>query len=229
MQRIFDGLIDMTDYDGRPQEEKDNKFLTRALAAYSIQHFADVDSVKAADAITDGFDDNGIDAIYYDDQTKILWIVQSKWINSGNGCPGVADTKKFVDGIRDLINTRWERFNEITNAKSAIITKALDDINTSIRFIMAYTGQHLEAHPMRDITDLLAELNVPSELAKFIPFNLQEIHKAVAGLAEAESIEFDLALTEWGQVTEPYRAYYGTVNAVDIAILWNEYGQIGLI
>ena len=39
----------------------------------------------AAHAVVDGFEDNGIDAIYYDPHEQLLYMVQSKWIQRERG------------------------------------------------------------------------------------------------------------------------------------------------
>lgn len=42
--------------------------------------------------ITDGFSDNGLEAAYFDDSEKRLYLVQSKWVTGANKAPelGVA-------------------------------------------------------------------------------------------------------------------------------------------
>ena len=132
LERLYKDKIDMSDYTKGKAEDKENKFLTRSLAAYSLQYYADIDDTIASKCVVDNYDDNGIDAIYYDKAGKKLYIVQSKWINDGNGCPSSGDTKKFADGTRDLVNCRWERFNKKINEKKNDINIALDDVNTRI-------------------------------------------------------------------------------------------------
>jgi len=62
ISRLFDGVIDMSDA-GNPGPDYDNRFLTRALAAYAVHYLSGADPTSAAQSITDGGDDNGIDAI----------------------------------------------------------------------------------------------------------------------------------------------------------------------
>ncbi len=110
---LFSSSIDLSDVDKgtMPPKERESHFLTRALAAYAIYIAARVEVPEAAASVTDGGDDNGIDAVYYDEREKRLFIVQSKWIQSGKGEPDNGEVKKFVAGVRDLLNQAFDRFN----------------------------------------------------------------------------------------------------------------------
>ena len=102
LQELYKDKIDITD--GYNEEEKKTLFLTRSFAAYSLQILAGVSVETAAMAVVDGRDDNAIDAIYFDKKEKILWLVQSKWIKSGQGEQETGDTSKFKTGVADLID-----------------------------------------------------------------------------------------------------------------------------
>lgn len=109
---LFDGKIDLSDYDKKTEEERQKAFNSRALAAYSIHIIASASIEDSAASITDGYGDNGIDAVYYDDQQNTLYLVQSKFIEEGTGEPETGELRKFRDGIIDLIEERYDRFNE---------------------------------------------------------------------------------------------------------------------
>lgn len=80
---LYHDKIDMSDIS--IESNKSDVFYSRAYAAYTLQILASATIDDAAEAIVDGRDDNGIDAIYYDRKSKALWIVQSKWIKKGQG------------------------------------------------------------------------------------------------------------------------------------------------
>ena len=81
--RQFQDHIDMTDWQGRPDDQVESAFLSRALAALCIKSYAAVDHQRASEAIVDGWDDCGIDALHFDPLTDTLFMVQSKWTSSG--------------------------------------------------------------------------------------------------------------------------------------------------
>lgn len=64
IEELFDNLIDISD--AKSDEEKINKFLTRAISALSIVQKCGLDYDIASKNITDGFHDMGIDAVYND-------------------------------------------------------------------------------------------------------------------------------------------------------------------
>ena len=103
LHRLFDTLIDVSDL---PKGQQENSFLSRALAAYALVQLAGAEPAVAAAAVTDGFDDNGIDAIYHDPRDRRMFLIQSKWIHSGSSEPDLGDVNKFAAGVKDLLNLR---------------------------------------------------------------------------------------------------------------------------
>jgi hypothetical protein len=63
-------------------------------------------------------------------------------------------------------------------------------------------------------------LNDPSELASFERFSLKEAHGALTGVIGGQPITLEVALINWGQIEEPYKAIYGQINAADVAQWW---------
>ena len=107
----YKSLIDLSDTNAK-DKQLENFFLTRALAAYSLEHHCQIAPRTASESIVDGSGDNGIDAIYYDAKSKYLFLVQSKWIHNGKGEPENGEVKTFISGIKDLLNFRFDRFND---------------------------------------------------------------------------------------------------------------------
>src|ERR1700676_374928 len=79
VETLFDKKIDLSDIDkgNLPPDQRQNHFLTRALAAYAMHIVGHVELDLAALSVTDGGDDNGLDAIHYDERERRLYIVQS--------------------------------------------------------------------------------------------------------------------------------------------------------
>jgi len=221
LAEIYKDKIDITD--AKSDQDKENFFLTRSYAAYTLQVLANIEPDIAANSMTDSYDDNGIDAIYYDRKNKFLWLVQSKWIKSGNGEPESGEVSKFSNGIIDLIELQLDRFNSKIQTKEPEILEALEDPLVKLKIILTFTGKDgLSDHNQRIIDDLLKELNDPTELATFHRFSLKQSHKSLVGIMEGQPIKADLILSNWGKVEEPYFAIYGTINGSDIANIWAE-------
>jgi len=135
----FNGLIDLSDVKAKGTQLQ-TQFLSRALAAYAIFDLAGVSLGEAAKSVVDGFDDNGIDAIFYDDHNGVLWVVQSKWISAGAKAPDLGDVKKFTDGVRDLVDCDFSRFNKKLRSRSKEINVALLKAETRVGVVLCYTG-----------------------------------------------------------------------------------------
>lgn len=63
LTQTFRGLIDLSDCAGQPDAAQETHFLSRAVAAFSLVHTADIEPATAAACVTDGGQDNGIDAL----------------------------------------------------------------------------------------------------------------------------------------------------------------------
>ena len=223
LENTFSEFIDIADLSKKCKEEQHKNMLSRALAAYAISILAPCSAEIASRSIIDGYDDNGVDAIFFDKVTKSIWIVQSKFIESGNGGIDNGDVLKFIAGMHDLIDLRFDRFNEKIKVMSNDIIEALNDPFVKIQIVFAYTGSQLSSHNIQTINDFLEELNDTSELAYFTDFNLNQAHKGLLGGIDGSPINVDITLSNWGQIEEPYNAIYGQISGVDLAHWWITY------
>ncbi|MFH0728682.1 MAG: AIPR family protein [Pseudomonadota bacterium] len=226
LESTFTNVIDLVDCSNHSQDQRNCQFLARALAAFSLVHLCEIDPAVAADFVTDGFDDNGVDAIYYDYDDRILYIVQSKWDSNGNSFPEMGAIQAFIKGFEDLLHTRWERFNSKLQRHKSMITSALDDANVSLRLVLTHTGvQPVSRHANDLFTDLMGRINDTTEVLKIKILDQAQLHAAVAGSAEGAPINVELMLYDWGRVEEPYLAYYGQIEAKDVAQWWHDHGN----
>lgn len=226
LDSLFDGKIDMSDYAKKGEEERKAAFYSRALAAYYLVVMADLSVDEAAASVTDGFNDNGIDAIYYDEQTSVFYIIQSKMIHEGSGEPGNGEILKFTQGISDLVDEKLgSTFNKKILAKETEIKDALNDRNVKLNIVLAYTGAGFSEHNKKTIADLMAKLNDTITWAHFTDFNLKTIHSTLNAATSQKPIEQDLTLANWGSIEEPYRTYYGQISAYDLAQIYITHGK----
>ncbi len=226
LHKLFDGHIDLTDYDGKPDDQREKAFLSRSLAAYGLTVLAETSPETAGQYVTDGFNDNGIDAVFFDKESEVLYAAQSKWIESGRGTIAQTESKKFVDGFRDLVNLRLDRFNDRLRSHAEELRSALFNTNVRIALVIIHTGTEvLSEHVSRDLDDLVTEMNDPVELVMSEVFNQGRVYGAIAGHAHRSLINVEVMLQEWGHVQRPYPAYYGQVDALSIARWWADHGR----
>ncbi len=227
LEKQFDGLIDMTDWAARPADQRRGAFLSRALAALCIKSLAKVDVAIAAAAVTDGFHDNGIDAIYFDQVSDALLIVQSHWSKDGSTPITSEDTGKLAQGILDILSLRIDRFNDKIKAKEAEIKAAVYS-ERALKFIIitAHTAtQPTAPHATRIIDDLVSELNTPVPTAESKHFDQAGIYKLITSESKSQKIKLSIALTDWGVIDKPFLAYYGRLHVNEIAQWWAEHGN----
>jgi len=227
---MFGECIYVADLNTNDPEIKIKK-LTRCLSAYAVYRIGGADEKEAADSVVDGGDDNGIDAIYYSTNNKRMTIVQSKWSQKGTGEPDSGDIRKFKDGVVDLFNLEFDRFNEKIKKKQTIIEKALTDFDTKFDIVVIHTGnQMLSKHSQRVIDDLLGEMNETGDdnkedVLSFHQLNQGAIHSSLAGGVDGEPIDLEIGLSQWGKVDAPQTAYYGMVAGEEVAAWWNDKGK----
>ncbi len=227
LESLFRKHVDMTDYAKKLEAEAEDAFFSRAQAAYAMVITSRIDPCLAAQCVTDSFDDNGIDAIYFDEDERILYLIQSKWHKNGRGSVELGDALKFVQGVRDLLGGSFERFSKKTNKIRSSIETALDDPDIRLHLIIVHTGvQKLSAQVERPVKDCVSELNDTSDFSSYSIITQKELHQAVKAAADGPSITLDIMLQEWGHFKQPYDAYYGQVAAAEIGQWWQEHGQL---
>ena len=143
LDKLFKGLIDMSDYADKPAHEREIAFRSRALAALCIKELSGADEKVAGAAVTDGYEDGGVDALYFDQAADALLFVESKWSEEGNKpINGKSkSTADFVDSICLLLAEKFDRFNDKIKKKEAELLAALHaDRNIRIILVAAHTA-----------------------------------------------------------------------------------------
>jgi hypothetical protein len=69
--------------------------------------------------------------------------------------------------------------------------------------------------------DFLDEINDPTELVTFKSERQRDIYNSISLGTTGAPINIDVSISEWGQIREPYQAFYGQVAASDI-VGWYE-------
>ena len=221
----FSAYIDTSDL-----TEKDPEFQikvrSRCLAAYAISMRSGCSAIDAARSVTDGGNDHGIDAVYLSSTLDKLYLVQSKWIRSGKGEPDSGDVAKFCAGVRDVMNLEKDRFNEKIQSKWDQIDKAVTSFGMHYELIVIYTGINTLAGPSSQLlSDLIEELNDAGPVMECSQLNQEKIHTSLAKGIGGEPIDLEIGLSNWGTITTPHNAFYGTVTGEEVAQWWKTHGE----
>lgn len=227
LDELFTNKIELTDTTN--DEERQNKYYTRAIAALAVVMRCGIDFDAAAQTITDGYHDMGIDAVYNDTSQKKLILVQSKWRKDGNGSVSQEEANTFISGIKRVINLDFDGCNTKLAAKQPEITAAIRDMDYQIEMIFCHTGsQSMDAYALRPVAELLGQVNEDdaTELLVFVESKLQDIYDYLANGQNGDNIVLDdVLLNNWGTIDAPYKAYYGTIPVAAIGAWFNQYGN----
>lgn len=199
--------------------------LTRGLAAFVIAELCGIEDKTAADSVVDESHDNGIDAIHFDPSERVCYLVQSKWIKSGNGSVDLGSTLKFKQGVHDFFQGDAKQFGPKMKKFWPLVEEILGDSRNTFQLVLTYTGQQsLAKEVQRPLDELIELLNDTTELVTLRILKQGELHDIVAQGALGETVNLQIMLKQFGKISEPYTAYYGQVDLKDIAT-WGKYGQ----
>src|SRR6266853_815813 len=220
----FSNLIDMTDVHTVNVAEKDNHFLSRALAAFAISALARVDDVIAANSVVDESQDDGIDAFYFDSSEHICYLVQSKFLKAGNGSIDVGSVLKFIQGINHFLEGTISALGPKMQVRGQEITSLLGDARATFVLVIAYTGRpDLSPEASKPLYELLAKLNEDEPWESLHTLKQKDLHRIVEQVALGDSVDLTVLLHEYGTIREPYKAFYGQVDVADI-VSWGKFG-----
>lgn len=219
----FNGLIDMSDTDNRPEEEGRQHFLSRALAAYCVMRCGRTSLETAANAVTDGYNDGGIDALYLDQATDTLYLVTSKWSDIGKNPIDLGDATKFAQGVKDLLSARLSQFNEKFRRKEGEIRVALQNPGKFVLISTQMAQGELGNHPLRIVEDLMMQLNEVDPVARREHYDRTGIMRLMMADADPAQISLDIELEHWGHIDKPYWAVYGRVRVAYLVKWWNDH------
>lgn len=227
-RRIIESFSDHVPKDDlKPYDtELEIKVQTRCLAAFAIQAITECTDLDAGASVVDGGEDNGLDAVFYSTAQNCLVLVQSKWIKDGKSEPDSAEVAKFCSGVRDLVNSEFEKFNAKLMKRRGAIENALSNFNCRLVLVLIHTGKReLAIHATRQIDGLLAELNDATEIATFVNLGQERVYSMMAEGAAGGAINLEFGLSSWGKVESPHTAFYGMVSGAEVAAWWKTYGE----
>jgi hypothetical protein len=209
--------LDLSDVQSRDPDNYAKVGLSRALAAFAVANVSDMSPDHACHFVIDGYDDNGIDALYFNMDERSLVICQSKWSEKTGSAPDTGDCEKFARGVRDLLAMRFDRFNDRLKEKYPNISTLINSV-VQVHIIIAYSGSSaLSKHQKRVFEDLLDELNDTGDVATFEVQSQQALYSVVARGGQGTPVNLIVQLFDWGQTKDPFQAFYGQVAGSDIA------------
>jgi hypothetical protein len=227
LRRRFFPLVPKVVIPGREnwtEEQHDTDRLSRALAAYTLVGLCDLDDTTAAGAITDGSNDGGIDALYFDRANNRLVFVQSKFKRTGVA-PSQEENLKIINGIKALQARRFGEFNAAFQSRLDEIEDAIDSAGVQMLLVLAFLGDNLGPHVTNDNNALRDELNVINPRMDWRMAGLANIYGWLVAEQTPQVVSANVVLHNWAVITTPRKAVYGQITAATLAQLVVDKGK----
>jgi hypothetical protein len=225
---LYEPFLDLLDI-GATDKGRDDKVLSRCLAAHAVFMQTECSAEEAARSVWDGLDDNGIDAVFADEADDRVIVVQAKWINAGSGEPSSADIGRFADGVRDLVEQNSGNFHPRLQSRLADAGQTILTPGCTIEIVLVSTGaSKLAKHGTAKLDAVLSLLNGSSDqepIASKAVIGLEEIYPSLAKGASGERITVDATITDWSRIADPYPAYFGLIDGYQLKDWWSKYGK----
>jgi len=224
---MFEHHLDLSDV-GANDKEREEKVLSRCLAALALHLETGCSEKDAAEAVWDGADDNGIDAAYYEPAESRVIFVQSKWIKKGSGEPDAKEVATFAKGVKDAVELDGTGFHKRLQVRLGDILLRLANPGTSVHMVLISTGSsQLAKHAESHISGLLTELNGndPEPIASCKVMGLVEVYSGLAHDPLQGNLSLDATILEWSYVSAPYPAYFGLIDGLQLKQWWKLHGK----
>jgi len=224
-QRFFP-LVPQVDDPNRADwtpEQHDTDRLSRSLAAYALVGLCNIDEATAASGITDGRNDGGIDALFYDRTNNRLVLVQAKFKRRGTA-PSQDEILKTINGLKALQNRRFDEFNEAIRNRLDEVEVALDTPSVQLVLAVTFVGDNLGPHVISDLNALQAEMNRLNHRMSWQTAGLSQIHEWLVAEQTPATANAQIVLENWAAITEPVKAVYGQLSVISLAELVQEHG-----
>lgn len=209
---------------GATPAQQAEKQVSRAFSAFVLNKHLDVAAQAASQAVVDDFNDNGIDAIWYEKKSETLYLVQSK-LRTGDQF-GQDEALAFCAGVRLLLRQDFSTFNANVLARQAEIESALGTCS-HIRLVVAYAGPGISAHATTALEQLIADPNLDEERLS-LPieyFNPDLIVNSLLAQQAYKAVNTEIRLTHHSKLEQPRKTYYGVVKVKDLVALHDTHGK----
>lgn len=220
----FENLICMEDVNVSDTIRYTEKFISRGIASLALSGCASITPEISASALSDGFDDGGIDAVFFDRNRNRIYFIQSKLVKKGNASPAQGDVMKFCSGVKKLINLEYNIFGESIKKHKKDIDDAINGFGVKVVLIIAYSGSEpLSKHALDEFNEI--KKFISEENFEIIVSNKSDLEDYAKWLTEEKGINSNINLIEWGNINHPYAAYYGQIDISQIYQLYSAHGN----
>lgn len=223
-ERYVPHLPELLPRQGASEQENSAKQISRAFSAFVIQKQCESPLEDAASAVVDNYNDNGIDAIYFSESEKTLYIIQSKLHASHQFSEG--DAIKFCNGLNLLLKQQYDRFNKNVLDREDEIRRYLDEC-TSIKLIIAYTGDGIAKHAEDKLSDFVNDDRlVDNRVSKEIIYLTgRTVSHYLLEESRNPQVDVELKIEKPQEIKSARKMVHGIISVSDLVNLHKIYGK----
>ncbi|WP_433498880.1 AIPR family protein [Sphaerimonospora sp. CA-214678] len=225
--RDYAGLIYEDDLKGYDQQGREQRFLSRALAAAAIRVVSGCNHQQAGLAVIDGEQDQGIDAVGVSESSADVWLVQAKWSDTGGAKLDKGEALKFIDGLRLIDQRNFTSFNERLTPFIAPLDAAMGDGRLNITLVIALMGEGILSDSVTEVLER-ARSDFQHDLGPMLSYrilNVADFHQQLRKDLAPDPVNVAATMTSWIYRVTPFEAWQGTVAARDVANWYAEHGN----
>lgn len=213
-------LLDAT----KPASEQHAKQLSRAFSAFVLHKLLDITPQAAGASVVDDFNDKGIDAVHYDEDSETLYLLQAKLKESEQFKQ--EDALPFCEGIRLFIRQEFAGFNKNFKSRKTDIETALDACS-HIKLVVPYTGDGISKTASDALQSLLDDEKLDEERLdrQVTYYTAAEVTRDLLAEHAYQPVHTDIALQKHAKVETPRTTYYGVARLTDLVALHKDKGK----
>ena len=197
---------------------------TRLLLGFALDRIASCPRDDVLKHITDGVDDRGIDAFYFDRLQSKAYVFQSKFVSSANSSPiSETDARAFMAGIEEIFaESIFDDGNQkIQNLKKEI-SQALQALDVDFQPILVTTsGREISVKAGNIIKNSLRKSMANEEGLRY--YDLSSLYQIISPVSGGVGPEFRISLKGYNMISVPFNGYYGWVTGATLAHLFQEH------
>lgn len=203
--------------------EKDVR--TRMLLGFALENLAGCRPDDVFNHITDGQDDRGIDAFYFDRVNLKAYIFQSKYVDRPSGAAiSEADAKSLATGADEvfrlsIISSGNDKIGALRNE----IVEAISTPGVELYPILISTSDR-DINPKAEIILQNAFENSMGDRDALIYKRLSDLYEIISPYGGGSGAKFQITLNGFNMVSVPLSGYYGWVTGSTLAELYSEQG-----
>ncbi|WP_431880975.1 AIPR family protein [Micromonospora chalcea] len=220
------GLLDLSDLEGKSDEEREPRTLSRALAAQAVRIVTGWTPQEASLVVIDGMADQGIDAIaVVDGADPHVYLVQAKWSKTGKANCDRSAVMELLTGLRLIDDEDFAPFNprgqQLAERAKNVMASGPVPVTQVIALMRA---EEVTAGFRVAIENGETEFNRHGGVLGHRIILASEVWTSVREDIAPKPVELAADLFPWFAISTPYESYQGVVEAEQVS-QWVTHGS----